>query len=317
MNIVAIDNYTLNPGDLSWKDLETLGQLTLYDRTSADLIIDRCKDAHIVLTNKVPFTSATLDALPQLKIIAVTATGYNIVDIAAARKKNIIVCNVPAYGTASVAQHAFALLLELTNHVGRNARSVSEGKWLRSEDWCYTVAPIMELEGKTIGIVGYGNIGQRVGQIAQDFGMKVIYYSPMIKPWTPDEPADLPTLFSTSDAVTLHCPLTPDNHAFVNKDLLRLMKPTAFLINTARGQLIHEQDLADALNEGRLGGAALDVLSVEPPVATNPLLNAKNCIITPHNAWISKEARERIMKVTTSNVKAFLDGHPINVVTPA
>jgi len=317
MNIVAIDSYTLNPGDLSWKDLETLGQLTLYDRTPADLIIDRCKDAHIVLTNKVPFTAATLDALPELKIIAVTATGYNIVDIAAARKKNIIVCNVPAYGTASVAQHAFALLLELTNHVGRNARSVAEGKWLRSEDWCYTVAPIMELEGKTIGIVGYGNIGQRVGQIAQDFGMKVVYYSPMIKPWTPDEPADLPTLFSTSDVVTLHCPLTPDNHEFVNKDLLRLMKPTAFLINTARGQLIQEQDLADALNQGRLGGAALDVLSIEPPVTTNPLLNAKNCIITPHNAWISKEARERIMAVTTSNIKAFLDGHPINVVTPS
>jgi glycerate dehydrogenase len=317
MNIVAIDSYTLNPGDLSWKDLETLGQLTLYDRTPADLIIERCKDAHIVLTNKVPFTAATLDALPELKIIAVTATGYNIVDIAAARKKNIIVCNVPAYGTASVAQHAFALLLELTNHVGRNARSVEEGKWLRSEDWCYTVAPIMELEGKTIGIVGYGNIGQRVGQIAQDFGMKVVYFSPMIKPWTPDEPADLPTLFSTSDVVTLHCPLTPDNHEFVNKDLLRLMKPTAFLINTARGQLIQEQDLADALNQGRLGGAALDVLSIEPPVTTNPLLNAKNCIITPHNAWISKEARERIMAVTTSNVKAFLDGHPINVVTPS
>ena len=175
----------------------------------------------------------------------------------------------------------------------------------------------MELEGKTIGIVGYGNIGQRVGQIAQDFGMKVIYYSPMIKPWTPDEPADLPTLFSTSDVVTLHCPLTPDNHAFVNKDLLRLMKPTAFLINTARGQLIQEQDLADALNDGRLGGAALDVLSIEPPVAANPLLTAKNCIITPHNAWISKEARERIMTVTASNVKAFLDGHPINVVTPS
>jgi len=315
MNIVVIDGYTLHPGDLSWESIASLGQLTVYDRTPAELIVQRCKDADIVLTNKVPLTAATLEQLPRLKMIAVTATGYNIIDTETARAKNIVVCNVPAYGTASVAQHTFALLLELTNRVGQHARSVSEGKWLHSEDWCFTEGPIIELEGKILGIIGYGNIGQRVGLIGQAFGMKVIYYSPMIKPWTPDEPADLPTLFSTSDVVTLHCPLTPTNHEFVNKDLLKLMKPTAFLLNTARGQLIQEQDLADALNEGRLAGAALDVLSKEPPVATNPLLTARNCILTPHNAWISREARTRIMEVTTANVRAFLDGQPINKVT--
>jgi glycerate dehydrogenase len=314
MNIVVIDGYTLNPGDLSWDVMSSLGQLTLFDRTPPELIVQRCKDADIVLTNKVPFTAATLAQLPRLKMLAVTATGYNIIDMDAARSKNILVCNVPAYGTASVAQHTFALLLELTNRVGQHARSVSEGKWLRSEDWCFTERPIIELEGKIIGIIGYGNIGQRVGLIAQSFGMKVIYYSPMIKPWTPDEPADLPTLFSTSDVVTLHCPLTPNNHEFVNKGLLKLMKPTAFLINTARGQLIQEQDLANALNQGQLAGAALDVLSKEPPTTDNPLLTARNCILTPHNAWISREARTRIMEVTTANVRAFLDGQPINKV---
>jgi len=311
---VVLDGYTLNPGDLSWENIASLGQIKLYDRTPVEQIVERCKEADIVLTNKVPFTEATLAQLPRLKMIAVTATGYNIIDIETARAKNIIVCNVPAYGTASVAQHTFALLLELTNRVGQHARSVSEGKWLRSEDWCFTEGPIIELEGKTIGIVGYGNIGQRVGLIAQAFGMKVIYYSPMIKPWTPDEPADLPTLFSTSDVVTLHCPLTPANHEFVNKDLLQGMKPSAFLINTARGQLIQEQDLADALNEGRLAGAALDVLSKEPPSADNPLLTARNCLLTPHNAWISREARTRILEITTANIRAFLDGQPVNRV---
>jgi glycerate dehydrogenase len=314
MNIVAIDGYTLNPGDLSWEKIKALGQLTIYDRTPVDLIVERCRDAQVVLTNKVPFTAATLEALPQLKMIAVTATGYNVIDIAAARKKNIVVCNVPAYGTASVAQHAFALLLELTNHTGLNARSTAAGKWQRSEDWCFTEAPVMELEGKTMGIVGYGNIGQRTGLIARAFGMNVLYYSPSPKRDAPGEPADLETLFSTSDAISLHCPLTPANLEFVNKDLLKKMKSSAFLINTARGQLIQEQDLADALNNGVIAGAALDVLSKEPPPATNPLLTAKNCVITPHNAWISKEARTRIMDVTTANIKAFAEGQPINEV---
>jgi glycerate dehydrogenase len=314
MNIVAIDGYTLNPGDLSWGKIKALGQLAMYDRTSADLIVDRCKDAHIVLTNKVPFTAATLEQLPQLKMIAVTATGYNIIDIKAAREKNIIVSNVPAYGTASVAQHVFALLLELSNHTGLNARSTAAGKWQQSADWCFTEAPVMELEDKTMGIVGYGNIGQRTGLIARAFGMKVIYYSPTSKPGTAGEPADLETLFSTSDVISLHCPLTPTNLEFVNAGLLKKMRPSAFLINTARGQLINEQDLADALNDGWLAGAGLDVLSKEPPPAANPLLTAKNCVITPHNAWISKEARTRIMEVTTANVKAFLEGQPINKV---
>jgi len=314
MNIVITDGYTLNPGDLSWDDIAALGQITLYDRTPADLVVRNCRDADIVVTNKTPLNADALEALPKLKMIAVTATGYNIVDIKAAAKRNVVVANVPAYGTASVAQHAIALLLELSNHAGRNARATAEGKWQSAADWCFTEAPVMELEGKTIGIVGYGNIGQRTARIAEALGMKVIYHSPSPKPNTPGAPVAIDTLFSTSDAISLHCPLTADNLEFVNKSLLNKMKPSAFLINTARGQLIREQDLADALNEGRLAGAALDVLSKEPPPASNPLLSAKNCIITPHNAWISKEARTRIMTTTIDNIKAFLAGHPMNTI---
>jgi glycerate dehydrogenase len=314
MNIVVIDGYTLNPGDLSWDKLSAFGQLTIYDRTAAADIVERCREADIVITNKVPFTAATLEQLPLLKLIAVTATGYNIVDTSAARNKNIIVSNVPAYGTSSVAQHAFSLILELTNHVGANSQSVAAGEWQKAPDWCYTVAPVMELEGKTIGIIGYGNIGQAMSLIAQAFGMKVLYYSKGDKPWTPDERADLPTLFSNSDVISLHAPLTPDNEKFVNKDLLKRMKPTAFLINTARGPLVDEKDLAEALNNGWLAGAALDVLSVEPPTEDNPLLKAKNCLITPHMSWISREARGRIMETTAANVAAFLDGSVINRV---
>ena len=317
MNIVITDGYTLNPGDLSWDDIAAMGHISFFDRTPLDQLVQRCKDADVVITNKTPFSAATLEALPKLKMIAVTATGYNIIDVNAAAKKNIVVSNVPAYGTASVAQHAIALLLELSNHVGRNARATAEGKWQSAADWCFTEAPVMELEDKTLGIVGYGNIGQRTARIALALGMKVIYYSPSPKPGAPGEPVSIDTLFSTSDAISLHCPLTADNLEFVNKSLLEKMKPTAFLINTARGQLIQEQDLADALNEGRLAGAALDVLSKEPPLASNPLLSAKNCILTPHNAWISKEARTRIMNTTINNLHAFLSEKPINVVTPS
>jgi len=314
INIVVTDGYTLNPGDLGWEPIEQLGQVTVYDRTQPHELIDRCRDAHIILTNKVPLNEATIAALPQLKMIGVTATGYNIIDVQAAAKRNIIVCNVPAYGTASVAQHTIALLLELTNQVGRHAASVAAGEWVKSPDFSYQKTPITELAGKTLGIVGWGNIGQQTARIGQALGMNIIYHNPSIKEnaWARWHP--LPDVFAESDVVSLHCPLKPDNMGFVNADLIALMKPSAFIINTSRGPLINEQNLADALNSGRIAGAALDVLSAEPPSAQNPLLKAKNCIITPHNAWISKEARERIMQTTAGNIAAFLQQKPVNRV---
>jgi glycerate dehydrogenase len=313
--IVVTDGYTLNPGDLGWKQIEALGQLTVYDRTKPNEIIDRCKDAAIVLTNKVPFNEATLARLPNLKMIAVTATGYNIIDVQAATKKGIVVSNVPAYGTASVAQHTIALLLELTNQVGKHAASVAAGGWVKSPDFSYQLSPVTELAGKTLGIVGWGNIGQQTARIGQAFGMEILYYNPSKKenafaPW-----ASLPDLFAKSDFISLHCPLKPENTGFVNNELIGVMKPTACIINTSRGPLINEQHLADALNSHRIAGAALDVLSTEPPAPDNPLLAAKNCIITPHNAWISKEARQRVMDVTVENVAAFLKGESVNKVS--
>jgi len=315
MKIVVTDAYPLNPGDLNWQNMEGFGELIIYDRSPPELIIERSKDADIILTNKVRFAKDTLQELPQLKLINVLATGYDIIDIVAAKEKGITVCNVPAYGTASVAQQAFALLLELTNHVGRHAASTAAGRWQQSEDWCYTEAPIMELSGKTMGIVGFGNIGQRTALIANAFGMDVIYHSLHEKEFAGAKLTSLKTLFTESDIISLHCPLRKDNYQFVNKGLLQLVKQSAFLINTSRGQLINERDLADALNNNRIGGAALDVLSTEPPGADNPLLSAKNCIITPHNAWMSKEARQRIMDITANNIHAFLNGNPVNVVT--
>jgi glycerate dehydrogenase len=253
--------------------------------------------------------------LHNTKLICVLATGYNVIDINAAREKNIIVCNVPSYGTASVAQHTIALLLELTNRVGIHAESVAEGEWLHAPDWCYTKTPIIELAGKTCGIVGFGNIGQQVARIVKALGMKVIYYSPHQKETDLADYADIQTLFAQSDFISLHCPLKKDNFQFVNKTLLQLMKRSGFLINTARGQLIHERHLADVLNQQSIAGAALDVLSVEPPNENNPLLSAKNCIITPHTAWISREARQRIIDATAQNIEAFLNGKPIHVVS--
>ncbi|MBS1661187.1 MAG: D-2-hydroxyacid dehydrogenase [Bacteroidetes bacterium] len=314
MKIVATDGYTLNPGDLSWDAIRALGELVVYDRSTVDQLPERCKDAEIVLTNKTPFSKDTLAALPRLRLISVTATGHNIVDSAAAKERKILVSNVPAYGTDSVAQHVWALLLELTNHVGRNARATAAGQWQTAIDWCFTEAPVMELAGKTFGIVGFGHIGQQVARIANAFGMKVLYHTPNKKDTQLAAYASLEELFTNSDVVSLHCPLTATNQEFVNKALLSRMKPTALLINTARGQLINEQELTDALNAGILAGAGLDVLSKEPPVNGNPLLAARNCIITPHNAWISKEARDRIMAVTIANVAAFIKGQPQNVV---
>lgn len=314
MKIIVTDGYTLNPGDLSWDRIGKFGELMIYDRTPLDEIIRRCTTADIVLTNKVPFSRDTLAALGSLRFISVTATGYNIIDTTAARERGIVVSNVPAYGTDSVAQHVFALLLELTNHVGRNAHAAAAGKWQQSADWCFTEAPLMELAGKTFGIVGFGHIGRQVARIARAFGMKVIYYSPSSKDTELGDAQGLEALFAQSDVVSLHCPLTKSNLEFVNAALLQRMKPSALLINTARGQLIQEKDLAEALNTGIIAGAGLDVLSKEPPTDGNPLLTARNCIVTPHNAWISKEARERMLAITEANIEAFLNGTPINIV---
>jgi len=314
MNIAVTDGYTLNPGDLGWSAIEQFGTLTVYERTPVTDIVERCKNADIILTNKAPFDRTAINNLTKLKLICVTATGYNIIDIAAAREQGIIVCNVPAYGTASVAQQTFALILELTNHTGIHARSVAQGEWESCKDFSYTKAPLIELAGKTLGIVGLGNIGEQVARIASAFSMKVIYHNPSKKGSTIAQYAGMQTLFAGSDFVSLHCPLKPENHQFVNQSLLQLMKPSAFLINTSRGQLINEQDLANALNNGVLAGAGLDVLSAEPPSSNNPLLKAKNCMITPHIAWVTKEARERIMNITAKNIAAFLTGNAINMV---
>lgn len=314
MKIVITDGYALNPGDLNWDIIASCGDIVVYDRTSPEEFMERCMDAEIILTNKVPVNKEAIEKCKKLKLISVLATGYNVIDTKAASDKKIVVCNVPAYGTDSVAQHSFALLLELTNRVGRHSSSVANGDWQKSPDWCYSLAPIMELAGKTLGIVGFGHIGQRVARIAAAFGMQVIYYRLHEKPTPLGKYVDLQTLFASSDAVTLHCPLTADNHEFVNKNLLRLIKTSAFIINTARGLLIQEQDLADALNNDQIAGAALDVLSTEPPGENNPLLAAKNCIITPHNAWMSKEARMRVINITRDNIAAFLEGKPVNQV---
>jgi len=314
MKIVIVDGYTLNPGDLSWNMLSALGELMVYDRTPIELIVERCIEATIVLTNKVPFSKETLAALPNLKYISVLATGYNIIDTAAAKEQGVLVSNVPGYGTASVAQHVFSLLLEITNHTGKNARWSAEGNWQDCADFCYTVAPITELQGKTMGIVGFGNIGQNVASIAIAFGMQVIYFNPSIKSTGIGTQVALDEVFEQADFISLSCPLTATNQAFVNEALINKMKPSSYLINTARGQLINESDLATALNQNTIAGAALDVLSKEPPPANNPLLTAKNCIITPHVAWISTEARKRILSITASNILSYINGSVNNCV---
>lgn len=313
MRIVITDGYTLNPGDLDWNPFHEIGSVEYYDRTTADEVVKRCRYADIIITNKTQVNADTIGATRNLKLIAVTATGFNIIDTEAAKQKAILVCNVPAYGTYSVAQHAFALLLELTNHVGINAASVQSGDWYQSADWCYTKQPVMELSGKTIGIIGLGKIGTQVAKIALAFGMNIIYHHGK-KAMKAAVEVKLHELFMQADFISVHCPLTASNNGFINKELLELMKPTAYLINTSRGQLIVEKDLADALQKNKLAGAALDVLSQEPPMAGHPLIGLPNCIITPHIAWISFEARSRVMQTTFENVKAALDGHPKNIV---
>ena len=317
MNIVVLDGYTLNPGDLSWAELESLGTCRIYDRTSSDQVLTRAADAEIVVTNKLELGRKHFEALPRLKYVGVSATGTNVVDLKAAGERGITVTNVPAYGTSSVAQTTFALLLELAHHVGHHARAVREGRWSASPDWSFWDTPLIELEGLTMGIVGLGRIGGAVAKLSAAFGLKVLAVTTTSKTLpTFVERANLETLFRTSDVVTLHCPLTPETRHLVNAQHLAWMKPSAFLLNTSRGGLVDEQALADALNAGRIAGAAVDVLSVEPPPADNPLLRAKNCLITPHFAWATRAARTRLLKTTVENVRAFLAGKPQNVVKP-
>lgn len=317
MKIVVLDGYTLNPGDLSWDELKRLGDVTVYDRTSPEQILVHSAGAQALITNKTPLREDILDYLPSLKYIGVLATGYNVVDTEAAKAHGIIVTNVPAYSTSSVAQLTFALLLELCLHVQRHSDSVFEGKWVKSPDFSYWNYPLLELKGKFVGIIGFGNIGRKVADIATAFGMNIICYSrthsdqssrPNFK-W-----AGIDELFETADVVTCHCPLVTETQGLINLHYLKKMKKSAFLINTSRGPLVVEEDLAFALNNDLISGAGLDVLSTEPPSEDNPLLKAKNCIITPHFAWATGEARIRLMNVAVANVKAYLSGEPVNVV---
>jgi len=318
MKIVVLDGYTLNPGDLSWDALKALGEVTLFDRTPPAEVATRCADAEVIVTNKALVPREVIAALPKLRFIAVTATGFNIVDAAAAKERGIPVSNVPLYGTRAVAQFTIALLLELCHRVGAHADSVRAGDWVKSADWCYARFPLLELDGLTFGVVGWGRIGQATADIARAMGMKIIAASRSPKP--PQDGVEfvpVDEVFRRADVVSLHCPLTPDTKNLVNAERLALMKPTALLLNTSRGPLLDEAAVAAALNSGRLAAAGLDVLSTEPPKADNPLLSAKNCLITPHQAWAAQAARARLMETTVANVRAFLAGKPENVVNAA
>ena len=315
MRIVVLDGFTLNPGDLSWDDLRALGPCEVYDRTPPDALAERSADREILLTNKTVLDRKIIESLERLKYIGVLATGTNVVDLKAATERNVTVSNVPAYGTNSVAQTTMALLLELAMGVGHHSQTVHQGRWSGNPDFCYWDQPLLELNGLTMGLIGLGRIGLTVAQMAHAFGMAVLAYSPKPKAMPPFvRGAALESVFRESDVVSLHCPLTPDTQGLVNARRLSWMKPTAFLLNTSRGPLVDELALAEALNSGRIAGAALDVLSVEPPPADNPLLRARNCIITPHYAWASHAARKRLMTVAVENVRAFLNGRPQNVV---
>ena len=316
MKIVVLDGYGLNPGDLSWSGMEALGELMVYDRTSPSELLERSEGAEVLITNKTLITAENMAELPNLKYIGVLATGYNVVDIDAAKARGIVVTNIPAYSTNSVAQMVFAHVLNITQHVGHYADENVKGRWSSNADFCYWDTNLVELDGKKMGIVGLGNIGKATARIALAFGMEVLAY-------TSKEQKDLPQgvkkvtldeLFAESDVLSLHCPLTPDTKEMVNANRLRMMKQNAILINTGRGPLVNEQDLADALNEGRIAGAGLDVLSVEPALANNPLLSAKNCFITPHIAWATKEARTRLMDIAVNNLKSYQEGNIINNV---
>lgn len=316
MNIVVLDGYGLNPGDLSWDPIKALGNLTVYDRTSDQEIVQRAIDADIILTNKTILTAGTLQSLPKLKYIGILSTGYNVVDIDAANSKGITVCNIPTYSTDSVAQMTFAHLLNITNQVGYYAENNRHGRWNSSLDFCYWDHPIMELSGKKFGIIGMGHIGTAVARIALAFDMEV-YACTSRAASTLDErihKAELEEIFRECDVISLHCPLTPATRRIINSESLALMKPTAILLNTGRGHLVNEQDLADALNNGTIAAYGADVLCVEPALPGNPLLTAKNAYLTPHIAWASTEARKRLMEICTANIKAFLNGTPQNKI---
>lgn len=318
MKIVILDGYAENPGDLSWDYLDKFGTVELYDRTpcAEASIINRIGNAEIVLTNKTPISRGVIDACPNLRFISVLATGYNIVDYNYAKERGILVANVPSYGTASVAQAAIALLLEICNRVAHHSNAVHDGRWRSCPDWCFWDYPLIELAGKTMGIIGFGRIGQSTGVIAKALGMRVIAYNRSVseRGKAIAEYVPLDALLSQSDVIVLHCPLTAETTAVINKNSIEKMKDGVIIINNSRGPLIMEQDLADALNSGKVAAAGLDVLSSEPPRRDNPLLTAKNCFITPHISWASKESRQRIMTCTENNIAAFLSNTPVNIV---
>lgn len=313
MKICILDGYSLNPGDLDWSPVERLGDVTLFDRTPADKIVERAADADIVLTNKVPFSADTLRQLPRLRFICVLATGYNIIDTEAAARQGVVVANIPAYSTMSVAQMAFAHILNITNHVASYAREVADGKWTNCPDFCFWDSALTELAGKTMGIVGLGNTGMATARIAVAMGMKVVALTSKSADTLPEgiTPAPLDDVLASADVVSLHCPLTPSTRHLINAASIAKMKPSAILINTGRGPLVDEQAVADALNGGRLAAFGADVLSQEPPSGDNPLLSARNCFLTPHIAWATLEARTRLMSTATENVRQFIAGEPV------
>jgi len=317
MKIVVLDGYTLNPGDITWKELEKLGELKVYDRSREDLIIERVGDAEVVFTNKTPLSKGALEKMTNLKFIGVLATGYNIVDVEAAKELGIVVTNIPTYGTDAVSQMAIALLLGICHHVGEHSESVKRGEWANSLDWCYWKYPLIELAGKTMGIIGYGRIGKGTGRIAQALGMNVIAYD-QYKDQSLESNTmkyvELDQLMAKSDVIILHCPLFESTKGIINKNTILKMKDGVMIINNSRGPLIVEADLAEALNSGKVGAAAVDVVSTEPIKIDNPLLKAKNCIITPHISWAPKESRERLMNIAIENLKQFLIGNSVNVV---
>jgi len=317
MNITILDGHALNPGDLNWSRFEKFGNLTVYPRSAPELVVERAADSEILFTNKVTFDETVLSQLPKLKYIGIFATGYNVVDVEAARRRGITVTNIPKYSTDSVVQLTFAHLLNLTFKLSEHTESVRNGDWCRSIDFCYWNAPLIELFGLTFGVIGYGAIGKKVANLAEAFGMNVIAYAPRLLPGERDGAVrfvDFDELLKTSDVVSLHCPLKEDNHGMIDAAGLAKMKPTAFLLNLSRGALLNEAAVAEALNTGRIAGAGLDVLSTEPPSPTNPLLRANNCFITPHIAWGTLAARQRMLQIALLNLQAFLDGKPQNVV---
>ena len=317
MKIVVLDGYTLNPGDLTWDGLRKLGSLEVFDRTDKDDILKRIEDADIVFTNKTPLSKESIDSCKNLKFIGVLATGYNVVDIDAAKDRGIPVSNIPTYGTKSVSQFAIALLLEICHHIGEHSRAVKNGEWTNNKDWCFWNYPLIELDQKTMGIIGFGRIGQQTAIIAQSLGMNVLAYDEYQNPNLENETckyASLDELFAKSDVITLHCPLLQSTEGIINKDNIAKMKDGVIIINNSRGQLIVDEDLRDALNSGKVAGAACDVVSTEPINDDSPLFDAKNIIITPHISWAPKESRERLMNIAVSNLKAFVDGKPVNVV---